>query len=108
MRALAELQKRQAGIPMFILRLSLKALFLFPESVSPLLIQELELPILEAMINVHQPEFVSTEQTSYFQYPQTKAHTALHLHITNSNGAISSRIFDWINMATERVEAAGR
>jgi len=54
------------GIPVFtgILRLSLKALLLFPESVPPSLIQELELPILDAKINVNLPAFLSTEEMS--------------------------------------------
>lgn len=96
------------GIPVFILRLSLKALLHFPESVPPSLIQELELPILESTINAHLPAFVSTEEMSSVLYPQSNAQTTLHLHNTNSNGAISSRIFDWINMVTERAEAEGR
>jgi hypothetical protein len=70
---ITELQKQEAGIPVFILRLSLKALLLFSESVPPYLIQELELPILEVTINVHLPAFVSTEERSSFQYPQTNA-----------------------------------
>jgi len=74
----------------------------FPESVPPSLIQELELPISESTINVHLPAFVSTEEMSSVLHPQTNVQTALHLHNTNSNGAISSRIFDWINMVTER------
>jgi hypothetical protein len=92
--AVTELQKWQAGISVFILRLSLKALLLFPESVPPSLIQELELPILEVTINVLLPAFVSTEEMSSFQYPQTNARTALHLH----NTLQSSHLFTYISL----------
>jgi hypothetical protein len=77
-KGITELQKRQAAIPVFILRLSLKALLLFSESVPPSLIQELELPILEVTINVHLPAFVSTEERSSFQYPQTTAQRCIY------------------------------
>jgi hypothetical protein len=62
--------------------------------------------ILEATILTHLPAFVSTEEVSSFQIHKLM-HKQRCIYTTRIPIEPSRHVYDWINMVTVRVEAAG-